>query len=124
MKKPEGSLVRQLCPWMKLFMDLVQQGAIYVGINFGGIDGGVSQHLLHGAQVSTAFQQVCSKRMPEDMRINIFFDAGAFGRIGYDIPDAHARQRVAALAQKDFILSLLRIFIALEFGSYRLNIVL
>ena len=46
---------------MKLLVNLLQVGTIYVGVDFGRQNGCVSQHFLYGPEVGAAFEQVRSK---------------------------------------------------------------
>ena len=48
-------------------------------IDFGGSNFLMSQHLLDGAQVGSAFQQVCGKGMAEGVRTDFLMDARQFG---------------------------------------------
>ena len=51
--------------WVEIGQCLPEIVAVEVGVYFGGRDGFVTQHLLHGAKVGTPFDEVRGKRMPE-----------------------------------------------------------
>ena len=46
-----------------------------------GGDALVSEHLLYGSQIGSAFEQMCCERMPQGMRRDSLTDAGLLGEI-------------------------------------------
>lgn len=63
-----GKNLNTLATRMKLLHNLPQVIAIQVGINFRSGDGLMPEHLLHGTQIGTAFDQVSGKRMTKRVR--------------------------------------------------------
>jgi hypothetical protein len=50
-----------------------------MGVNFSRLDIRMSQLLLHGADITTALQQMGRKRMAQCMRTHIFTNPGVAG---------------------------------------------
>ena len=51
-----------------------------MGIDLGGADTGMTEHLLYGQEIGAAFQKVGGKAVPEGMRTDGLVDAVAFGQ--------------------------------------------
>lgn len=64
-------------------------------IDFGRSNILVSQHLLDGAQVCSAFQKVCGKGMAESVRTDFLMDTCQFGLLLDDEEYHHAGKRSA-----------------------------
>ena len=91
---PDG-LYRQV-----LFERAAQVVAVEVGVDFGGEDALVSQHLLHLTYACAPFEQVRGERVPERMRADVFVDAGALGGLLQDREDHHARKLPAPVVEE------------------------
>lgn len=52
-----------------------QSGAVDVQVYLGGGNGFVTEHLLNGTQVGSAFKQVCGKRVTQGVGAYLFSDA-------------------------------------------------
>ena len=50
-----------------------------MGINLGGADTGMTEHLLYGQEIGPAFQEVGGEAVPKRMRADGLVDAVAFG---------------------------------------------
>ena len=80
-----------LRPGMKLSMHRFQTLLIDVRINLRRRNIGVAEHLLNDAQVRAVAQQVRREAVPEQMRINVFFQARAARFFLNDLPDPRSR---------------------------------
>ena len=73
-------------------------------VNLRGGDAFVAKHLLHGAEVGAAFDEVCGERVPEGVRTHCFLDARVFHPL-LDEHENHLAGEVRPSAvQKDVIL--------------------
>jgi hypothetical protein len=52
----------------------------------------MAQHFLDGANVSTTYEQVCGKRMPQRVGCCLDWQAGSFSILGNNILDGPCRQ--------------------------------
>lgn len=57
-------------------MDLLQAGAVYVGIDLCRGNVGVAQHRLDRAEIRAAFQKVSGKGMAQGVRADSLLDPG------------------------------------------------
>jgi hypothetical protein len=48
-------------------------------INLRGAYISMTKHFLHGSQVSTAFEEMRGKRMPQSVRTHLFLNSGTLG---------------------------------------------
>ena len=64
---------------------------IDVRVNLGRRNVGVAEHLLNDPQVGAVAQQVRREAVPEQMRINIFFQACVARFFFHDLPDSRGR---------------------------------
>jgi len=55
---------------MRLEIQLAPPPIGYVGVQLGGREIGVSEHLLHGAQIGAALQQMRCERVPQQVRMH------------------------------------------------------
>ena len=76
---------------MELSMYGFEPLLIDVGINLGRGNVGVAEHFLDNAQVGAVTEQVRGETVPEQMRINVFLQAGVPRNSFYDLPDARSR---------------------------------
>ena len=51
-----------------------------MGVNLGGADAGMTEHLLYCQEIGTAFQQMGREAMAERVRTDGFVDAVAFSQ--------------------------------------------
>src|SRR5882724_11040189 len=66
---------------------LVEQARGFDGrIDLGGADAGVAEHLLDGAQVSAAAEQVGGERVPQQVWLHGLLNAGALRAFLHDDP--------------------------------------
>src|SRR5687767_1293020 len=70
--------------------------AIDVGVDLGGREIGMSQHLLHGAEIRSALEQMGGKAVPQRMRRDALGDPGPLSGAANDAPGTHAGERLAA----------------------------
>ncbi len=75
---------------MKLFVLLLQLLPVDMRVNLCGGDVGMTEHLLHGTQIGSAFKQMRCKRMAECVRMNILCDACLFRVLQNNLPDRNA----------------------------------
>ena len=59
-----------------IFLDIV---AVEVGVDFGGDDALVAEHLLNGTQIGATIDEVGGERVAEGVRTDGFGDAGLMG---------------------------------------------
>ena len=57
-------------------------------VNLRGGDIGVAEHLLNDAQIGAVAQQMRGETVPQQMRVNIFFESGMSRNCFHDLPDA------------------------------------
>jgi hypothetical protein len=81
---------------MSLDVDLTQPGLTEVGVNLRGRNVGMSQKLLHRAEVCPVFQKMGGKRMPQRMRADFFLDSSLFCVAFQDLPKTLPGQPVAS----------------------------
>ena len=91
-------------PRMMQYDFAAQHLAVDVGIYLGCGDGFVTQHLLDGTQVGSAFQQVGGEGVAEGVGADGFGDAGAVGQLLDQVEDHDARDAVAPAGQEDVVL--------------------
>ena len=82
---------------------LAQVFPVQMGVNFGGDDGCMSQHLLHGPQVGAAFNQVRGEGMPQGMRADVLLDVCDFYQFLYNGKNHYARQFCPAIIQEQMV---------------------
>ena len=75
---------------MELLVNRAQVFPIHVGIDLGGAEVGVSQHLLHGTEVGAAFEEMSGKAVPEGVGRDPAGDAGFVGDALDDAPGANS----------------------------------
>ena len=84
-------------------MDVLQVGCGEVRVYLRRREAGVSEHLLHAAQVGTSLEEVCREGMSHVMRVIALVDAGT----GQDILEGVAQRlgahRVAACREEQGI---------------------
>src|SRR2546423_4465655 len=66
----------ELCPGMKLVIDLLQPRSRNVGVDLRRGDVRVAEHHLDGPQIGAVLQQMRGERMPQHVRRNVCADAG------------------------------------------------
>lgn len=93
---------------MKLSMDASQIVAIDVSVDLRGRDIGVTKHLLNGAKVGAALQQMSGEGMPQRVGRYRLLDPGNFNVLPKNLPCSHSRQRLAASVEKEDSLPLPR----------------
>ena len=72
---------------MKLFVNILKARLVHMGVDLRRDDIRVPQKLLHDAKVRSVLQQMRGKRVPQDMRVDLFPDPGFFGVFFYHRPD-------------------------------------
>ena len=73
-----------------------------VGIELGGGEICVPEHLLDAAQVGAALQQVCGEGVPEEMRVYATcLEPGFLGKPPQDQEDTGARQLPASRVEEE-----------------------
>ena len=87
---------------MILAMYLLQSRLIDMGVNLGCGKAGVAEHLLDRAQIGPMAEQVRGKRMAQEVRPDLFLQAGELCHLLYDLPDSRRSQAAAMIAQKQF----------------------
>ena len=63
-----------------------------VGVDFGGEDAFVAEHLLYNAEIGTVFHQVGGKGVAQGVRRDCFGNAGSGYLVPDDVEDHHAAQ--------------------------------
>src|SRR3954447_4152406 len=99
-----GCLLESFPPsrmWVRVEVQLPAASIGYVGVELGRREVGVAEHLLHGAEIRAALQQVCRERVPEQVRVDsLRVEAGLLGELAQDQEGAGPRQRPAARVQE------------------------
>lgn len=85
---------------MKLAVDAAQILPVNVGVNLRRRNVRVTKHLLDGAQIRPALEQVGGKGMSQRMRRHNLGDSGYLDVFPKNLPRPHARKRVAAGIEK------------------------
>ena len=78
-----------------------QMVAVEVGIDLGGEDALVTQHLLHLADAGTPLDEVRGERVAEGVGAQPLVDAGPLGGLAQQREDHHAREASAAVVEKE-----------------------
>ena len=63
---------------------------VHVGVDLGGGDVGVSEHLLDAAEVGAAGEEMGAETMAQGVRGDFAFHTGGDGRLSDDTPDFDA----------------------------------
>ena len=71
-----------------------------VGIDFGGEDAFVAQHLLHCAKVGAVLHQMGGKGVAEGVWRDVFGDTGSFGRLLYNCKNHHSGKASSAAVEE------------------------
>src|SRR5437899_7721104 len=88
--------------WMRLVVQLASAPVGYVGVELGGREIGVPEHLLHAAQIRAALEQMRGERVPEEVRVDpLRLEAGARGQAAQAQERARPRQRAAPRVQEE-----------------------
>jgi hypothetical protein len=86
---------------MRLKVQLATSPIGYVGVELRRREIGVAEHLLDGAQIGAAFEQVRREGVPQEVRMDAFgFETCLPGEAAEDQEDARAGQRAAAGVEK------------------------
>ena len=76
---------------MKLAVHGFQSLLIDVRIDLRCRNVGVAEHFLDDAQIGAVAQQVRRETVPEQMRVNVLFQAGVPRFLFHDLPDTRGR---------------------------------
>jgi hypothetical protein len=86
---------------MSVEVQLTPSAIGYVGVELGGREVGVTEHLLHAPQIRAAFEQMRGERVAEEVRVDAFgLEAGLLGQAPEDEEGASACQRAALRVQE------------------------
>ena len=77
-------------PWVEGEDFFAEAGAVDVYVYFGGGDAFVTEHLLYGTKVGSAFKQVCRKGVSQCVWADFAFDTGEVGKLFYDFENCNA----------------------------------
>ena len=77
--------------------------SIHMGVDLGGGNIGMTEHLLHNPKVRASLKQVRSKGVSELMRREIPLDTGYQGRTPHNVVEGHTRDWLTLLADEDEI---------------------
>ncbi len=86
---------------MKLPVPFLDAAGINVGVNLGGVDVGVAEHHLEGAEIDTASEHVAGEGMAHVFRTDCLADAAASRHFADDLPEAGAGHRAALAGNKE-----------------------
>ena len=75
-----------------------------MGVDFGGEDGFVAQHLLHDAEVCAVFNQMGGKRVAEGVGRDLLMDSGHHGLVLHQFEDRYPAERFPELVQEQDVL--------------------
>ena len=64
---------------------------IDMGVNLRRRNVGMPEHFLNNAQIGAVAQQMSGETVPEQMRINVLFQAGVPRFFFHDLPDSGGR---------------------------------
>jgi hypothetical protein len=87
---------------MKLSMDRFEPLLIDMRVNLRGRDIGVAEHFLDDAKIGAVAEQVRGETVPQQMWIDICLQAGMFGVLLYDLPDARGGYPRPASREENF----------------------
>jgi hypothetical protein len=76
---------------MKLPVDGFQALLIDVSVNLRGRNVGVAEHFLNDPEIGPIAEQMGGEAVPEQMRINIFLQAGVSRFFLHDLPNPRRR---------------------------------
>lgn len=76
---------------MKFTMNSFEPLLIDVGVNLGGRNIGVAEHLLNDPKICAVAQQMGGETVPQQVRINILFQTGVLRFFLHNLPDPHRR---------------------------------
>jgi len=83
-------------------MDGLEALLVDVSVNLGGRNVGVAKHLLDHAEIGAVAEQMGGEGMAEQMRVDIYLNAGVAADALEDLPDADGGQFCAAHGKEDF----------------------
>ena len=82
---------------------------IHVGINLGGGNVGVTEHLLNASKVCAVLHEMSRKRMPEGVRGDVRLDSSLFGIIFDKLPEALSGHRLSGTVnEKSFFVFIVK----------------
>ena len=73
--------------WMKLAMDSLKPLLIDMRIDLGSRYVCVAQHLLNNSEIRAVAEQMRCEAVPQQVRINVFFQSGALRVLFNDLPN-------------------------------------
>jgi hypothetical protein len=82
-------------------MDALETLLVDVGVNLGGRNIGVAEHLLDHTEIGAVAQQVRGEGVAEQVRIDVDLDAGVAADALEDLPDANGGQFRAAHGEEN-----------------------
>src|SRR5271154_2438551 len=82
--------------WVRAEVDVLEPVGREVGVDLGGGEIGVAEHLLQRAQIASAGEQVGGEGVSERVRAHPLLEPGAAGMRLDDLVEALARQPAAA----------------------------
>ena len=89
---------------MRQAVDFNQLLDVDVGVNLGGVEPGMSKHLLDVTQVGAVLQHQCGHRVPEQVATAVFGDAAGLHVIVDHVAQHAGRQAASRHAQEHFAL--------------------
>jgi hypothetical protein len=88
--------------WMRPEVQLPSPPIGYVGVELGRAEICVSEHLLHGAEIRAALEQVGRERVPQEVRVHAFgLEAGCLGEPSQDQEGACPCQPAALRVEEE-----------------------
>lgn len=82
---------------------LTEKISVYVGVNFGGGNLLMSQHLLNHTYVGTSLQEVCSKRMTKHVGTDFLLQSHRFSILSDIVENGYTRDRFSTRTDKNNI---------------------
>jgi hypothetical protein len=86
-QSPPIASFNPLRAWMKLAVHSLEPLLIDVGVDLGRRYVRVAQHLLNNSKISAVAEQMRCEAVPQQVRINVFFQSGAPRVLFNDLPN-------------------------------------
>ncbi len=86
---------------MELAVDRQKAVGVDVGVELRGLDAGMAEHLLDGADVRPVREEVRGEGMAQRVRRNLPFDARLTDVVRDDAPNGHPRQGASRAGEED-----------------------
>ena len=86
---------------MEPAVDFLEPAEFDPGVDLSGRDGGVTQHLLDGAEVGSPGEEVGGEAVSQRVRAHLGLQAGGLRVAFHDRPEADPRERAARFGDEN-----------------------